>query len=186
VHGIVHAELRDYATARIGTEAWNALLSEEGLGGKVYLLSETYPDEELTALLGSLSRVTGESGDELLQQFGEACVPGLLRTYGTFVDTTWRTIDVVEHTERVIHRTVRLQHPGADPPRLRTVRAGLDEVHMIYASPRKLCAFGIGLINGLAVHYDDSVDIDQPLCMHRGDSHCEIVVRGGPVRPAAA
>jgi hypothetical protein len=177
VHGIVHAELRDYATARIGAQRWSELLDEAGLGGKVYLLSETYPDEELTSLLQGLARATGETPDELLERFGAACVPGLLRTYGTFVDTSWRTIDVVEHTERVIHRTVRLQHPGADPPRLRTVRAGPDEVHVIYASPRRLCAFGVGVIRGLNHHFGDNVEVDQPLCMHRGDTHCEIVVK---------
>lgn len=179
MHGIVHAELRDYVTARLGAPVWSELLEEAGVPGKVHLLSESYPDEELTALLTALSRVTAQPVGELLSDFGEACVPGLLRTYGTFLDTGWRTLDVVEHTEAVIHRTVRLQHPGADPPRLRTVRPDADVVHVVYASPRRLCAFGEGVVRGLAAHFGDSVEIEQPLCMLRGDSHCEIVVRAG-------
>jgi predicted hydrocarbon binding protein len=179
VHGIVHAELRDYVTARLGAPVWSELLVEAGVPGKVHLLSETYPDEELTALLTALSRATGDDPDDLLTDFGEACVPGLLRTYGTFLDPGWRTLDVVEHTERVIHRSVRLQLPGADPPRLRTVRPDADEVHVLYASPRRLCAFGVGVVRGLAAHFGESIEIDQSLCMHRGDAHCEIVVRPG-------
>ena len=176
MHGIVHAELRNYVTARLGAPVWSELLEEAGVPGKVHLLSETYPDEELTALLAALSRATGRPLGELLADFGEACVPGLVQTYGTFLDPAWRTLDVVEHTERVIHRTVRLQHPGADPPRLRTVRADADEVHVLYGSPRRLCAFGEGVIRGLAAHFGESVAIEQPRCMHHGDSHCEIVV----------
>jgi hypothetical protein len=176
MHGIVHAELRDFTMSRLGTAAWRGALVEAGVPGKVYLLSESYPDEELTAVLGALSRTSGEPVDALLEQFGAACVPGLLRTYGTFADPAWRTLDMVDNTEHVIHRTVRLQDPRADPPRLSTERLGRDEVRVLYASPRRLCAFGIGVIRGIAAHYGDDVDISHPLCMHRGDPHCEIAV----------
>jgi hypothetical protein len=177
MHGIVHAELRDFATERVGAEQWNEVLAQAGVPGKVYLLSETYPDQELVALLGALADATGDPPDVLLEHFGAASVPGLLKTYGTFLDPAWRTLDVVEHTERVIHRTVRLQNPGADPPRLHAERAGPYEVRVAYESPRRLCAFGVGVIRGIAAHYGEAVDIRQPLCMHNGDARCEIVVQ---------
>lgn len=176
MHGIVHAELRDFAIKRVGAEGWSTALERAGVPGKVHLLSETYPDEELVALLGALVDATGEPLGAVLEQFGTASVPGLLRTYGSFLDGGWRTLDVVEHTERVIHRTVRLQHPGADPPRLRAERSSNDEVRILYASPRRLCAFGIGVVRGIADHYGERVEITQPTCMLRGDSHCEIAV----------
>jgi hypothetical protein len=176
VHGIVHAELRDFAIGRVGADGWSDALERAGVPGKVHLLSESYPDEELVALLGALVDATGEPPEVLLEEFGIASAPGLLRTYGSFLDPGWRTLDVIEHTERVIHRTVRLQHPGADPPRLRAERPAHDEVRILYASPRKLCAFGIGVVRGIAEHYSERVEIAQPTCMLRGDSHCEIAV----------
>jgi predicted hydrocarbon binding protein len=176
MHGIVHAELRDFATAWLGRDAWSETLSSAGVPGKVYLLSETYPDEEFVALLAALAEATGESPGVLLEQFGAASVPGLLRTYGTFVEPNWRTLDVVEHTEEVIHRTVRMQHAGADPPRLHSERAGPNEVRVLYDSPRRLCAFGVGVIRGIAAHYGEDVRVAQPLCMNQGDTRCEIMV----------
>lgn len=176
MHGIVHAELRDFAIGRVGAAGWSEALERAGVPGKVHLLSETYPDAELVALLGALAEATGESSGTLLEQFGTASVPGLIRTYGAFLDAGWRTLDVVEHTERVIHRTVRLQHPGADPPRLRTERPSYGEARIVYASPRRLCAFGIGVVRGIADHYGERVEIAQPTCMLRGDALCEISV----------
>jgi hypothetical protein len=176
MHGFIHAELRDFATSRLGTAAWREALVEAGIPRKIYLLSESYPDEELTAVLGALSRTSGEPVQALLEQFGAACVPGLLRTYGTFAHPAWRTLDLVENTEHVIHRTVRLQDRYADPPRLSTERLGPGEVRVLYASPRRLCAFGVGVIRGIAAHHEEHVEISRPLCMHNGDSHCEIAV----------
>jgi predicted hydrocarbon binding protein len=176
MHGIVHAELRDFAIGRVGADGWDEALARAGVPGKVHLLSETYPDEELAALLEALVDATGEQPGPLLEQFGAASVPGLLKTYGSFLKAGWRTLDVVEHTERVIHRTVRLQHPGADPPPLRAERTADDEVRILYDSPRRLCAFGTGVIQGIADHYGESVEIAQPSCMLRGDTLCEIAV----------
>jgi predicted hydrocarbon binding protein len=177
MHGIVHAEFRDYATARLGMEGWAELLESAGSPGKLHLLSETYPDEELTALVAAMAERTGRPAGAVLEEFGSAIVPGLLRTYGTFVEPTWRTLEVVEHTEQVIHRTVRLQSPGTDPPRLRAERPDRDEVRVLYASPRRLCEFGRGIVAGVAAHFGERVSTDEPLCMHRGDPHCELVVR---------
>lgn len=39
-----------------------------------------------------------------------------------------------------------------------------------YTSSRQLCELLEGLVIGAGKHYGDSLRIEQPLCMHRGDS----------------
>lgn len=47
---------------------------------------------------------------------------------------------------------------------------------MDYESPRKLCAFAEGLVQGAADHFEETVVIEQPLCMNRGDAHCRLAI----------
>jgi predicted hydrocarbon binding protein len=49
-----------------------------------------------------------------------------------------------------------------------------------YASPRKLCAFAEGLIEGTATHYRERVSIAQPRCMSRGDERCVLEITFAP------
>ena len=39
-----------------------------------------------------------------------------------------------------------------------------------YTSPRQLCALIDGLVTGVARHYGETIEIEQPLCMLRGDA----------------
>ncbi|MFN2628903.1 MAG: V4R domain-containing protein [Gaiellaceae bacterium] len=48
---------------------------------------------------------------------------------------------------------------------------------MDYYSPRKLCAFAEGLLLGAGDHYGETVAIEQPKCMHRGDPRCHLEIR---------
>jgi predicted hydrocarbon binding protein len=50
---------------------------------------------------------------------------------------------------------------------------------MRYGSPRRLCAFAEGLVEGAAAQFGQTVTIDQPRCMLRGDELCTIEIRVG-------
>ena len=174
--GIIHAEFREFVERSLGAQAWRELCAEARLPRTVYFVSEHYPDEELLAGLVAAARITGRPMQELLTDFGRSVAAGLLSTYGAFVSPRWRTLDLVEHTEAVIHKAVRLNRPDAAPPRLRTERTSPDEVRVIYASERRLCSLAEGIIAGVADHFGEAVEISQASCMHRGDELCELVV----------
>jgi predicted hydrocarbon binding protein len=38
-----------------------------------------------------------------------------------------------------------------------------------------MCAFAIGIAKGLAKHYNETIEVSQTKCMHKGEPHCEIV-----------
>ena len=183
MHGIIHVEFRDYAVGQIGEDGWSELLREARVDHATYRITETYPDDELTGLVLALARRTDRRVDAVLEDAGRSAARGLLTTYGSFVRPGWRTLDVVEQTETVIHRAVRMRDPGAEPPALEAQRRSPGEVVVLYRSARGLCALGRGIILGIADHHGEAVTVSETRCQHLGDPECEIVVR---VQAAAA
>jgi len=110
-------------------------------------------------------------------RFGEFLAPHLVKVAGPLVDPAWRTLDLVEHTEQLIHAMVRVEKPGAEPPVLEAVRIGPEELHLVYSSRRRLCLLASGMVRGLARHFGETVEIDEPGCMLRGDPFCTFVIR---------
>src|SRR5207248_10743550 len=125
-----------------GAETWTALLGQTGLAQRSYLATQQYPDEEALKLVETAARMTGAPAATILKSFGEFLVPDLLRVYKAFVKPDWKALDLLEHIEYSMHKAVRLQNPGAAPPKLVCQRVGPDEVVITYTSPRKLCALG--------------------------------------------
>jgi hypothetical protein len=101
------------------------------------------------ALVQAASTLTGIPVQDLLEAFGAALVPGLLRVYGSMVKKSWRTLDLVEHTEGVMHTVVRRRMPGADPPPLSCARPSPSEVVVTYTSGRRLRSLARGIIRGI-------------------------------------
>jgi heme-NO-binding protein len=176
VRGLMFSELSNYVDARLGPGHWTTMRKAVGLPSDFFLITEDYPDEDFPALCAQAASRSGQSMDEILEDFGAFLVPGLLSIYGTLVDPKWHVLDFLEHTEDVIHRAVRLAQPSARPPALRVVRTAADEVTVIYSSQRRLCALACGIIRGVAQHYESRVEISQETCIHRGDSECRIRV----------
>ena len=178
MHGVIFSELRKYVEQRHGgEETWKALLRDAGLGRRMYLPVREYPDAEAVALVSAASAATGVPVRGVLEDFGEFIAPDLMGMYRSLVRPEWRTLDFLEKTEETIHRVVRLKDPAAKPPEIRCERTAPDEAVVRYASARRMCGVAVGIIRGVAAHYGEPVQIDEPRCMHRGDPECEIRVR---------
>jgi predicted hydrocarbon binding protein len=177
MHGLIFVQLKKYATVRLGPGAWDELLHKAALQGRMYLPVQQYPDDEMHAILRAVALRTGGDSDAVLQDLGAFMAPELMRMYGSLLHRSWKTLDVLEHTESTIHRVVRARNRGARPPELRTERPAPDEVVVLYASARRLCAFAKGIVRGLARHFGETVAIDEPSCMLRGDAECRLRVR---------
>jgi len=177
MHGIIFAELQKYVTARLGEEAWKALLTEAAVPTSAYLANREYPDAEMVTLVATASRMTGRPQQALLEDFGEFIAPDLMRMFHVLIERPWRTLDVIEHTEGVIHAAVRIKNPGARPPELKCRRASADEVVITYTSARRLCAVAKGIARGVAAHYGDQIVIREERCMLEGHPSCEIAIR---------
>ena len=175
MHGIIFAELQKFVDHALGPQAWAQLTADAGLGRTAFLATSAYPDDQLTALVAAAVRRTGIPAAQLLRQFGEFIVPDLVKVFGAFVKREWTALDLLEHTEEVIHKAVRLQTPNANPPRLRIARISPTQVKIEYSSSRRLCAVAHGIIRGVAKHYGEPMTIDEPTCMLSGGSVCTLI-----------
>lgn len=180
MHGIIFTALKKYVRTRLGDEAWTNLRAAAGLADRVYLPVQPYPDEEIDALIQTVAHLSGIPPNQLLQDFGRSMVPDFMTMYRPLLQPDWHTLDLLEHLERRIHPAVRTNNPGAHPPVLRVERVDAWKVVIHYESPRKWCALGKGLIQGVAAYYGDRVEIAEDRCVHQGHDHCELVVTTNP------
>lgn len=182
MHGLIFFFLQKY----LGSLPPETAASASGtLGGRTtgqikanrYLPSGVYPDEDAVAILSSLADASGTPLADVIERFGEFLAPHLVRVAGTAVDPSWGFLDLVEHTEAIIHAMVRAKNPGARPPVLECVRHSPTELHLVYTSSRKLCRLARGLIVGMARHTGERVEIEECSCMLEGDPFCSFVIR---------
>ncbi len=177
MHGLIFAELKRFVDEGHGPGVWDLLLRESGIGAKIYLTMEVYPDEELVRLATTASTITGAPLGQILEAFGGFLAPTYFKLYGHLLKPEWTTLDVIEHTEQSIHRVVRIKNPGARPPELRCVRTSSVEVLLVYNSSRRMCSVAKGIAKGLAAHFRESIRISESTCMLRGATDCRITIK---------
>lgn len=177
MHGLIFFFLQKFAdVAAAGSTSWMGIRSSVTTTASRFLPSGTYPDADAVAILSTIADATGRPLPSILQEFGEYLAPHLVKIAGTAVDPGWRTLDLIEHTEAIIHTMVRTTTPGAAPPVLETVRQSPDELHLVYSSARRLCPLAVGLMQGIAAHYRETIRIEEPSCLLRGDPFCSFVI----------
>ena len=124
-----------------------------------------------------MSESTGEPLPLLVERFGKFLAPHLVKVAGRHINPAWRTLDLIENTESIIHTMVRRANPGAEPPVLETVRQSPNELNLIYTSGRQLCVLAKGIMQGIANHYKESISIEETSCMSNGDSFCCFIIQ---------
>ena len=177
MHGLIFFYIRKFAdTVSSDTASWSVLRSTVATSHEKYLPSGTYPDSEAIHLLESLAASANEPLPSVIEKFGMFLAPQLLKVASQYIDPDWSALDLIEHTESIMHSMIRSTNPGAEPPVLDTVRESPSELTIIYSSQRKLCILAKGLIRGIGKHYGQELTIDETCCMHHGSPFCTLVV----------
>jgi hypothetical protein len=180
VQGVILDEFRQYVAVRFGFRAWTQVLTAAGRpAAHRYKLDEVYPDEELGLLAARTAQVTSQPLLEVLEGFGEALVPEMLRIYSYLVDPRWTYAEFLFHMEPVLHQALQLHTPGAEPTKLHTRQLGPQAVEVVYESPLRACAAVRGVIRGAAAEYGVAVDIAEDQCVLRGDPRCVFTIEIG-------
>ena len=180
MHGLIFFYIQKFAyEATSGKTTWLKLRDTVTASDNRYLPNEVYPDEDAIELLQKIADTCGEPLPELIERFGEFLAPHLIKVASQNIDPTWRTLDLIENTEDIIHTMVRTAKPGAEPPVLETVRHSPNELHLVYSSSRQLCLLAKGITQGLANHYGETILIEETSCMHKGDPFCCLVIQDG-------
>lgn len=173
--GIVFNLLEDAVSETLGPDAWDDVLDASGVEG-AYTALGNYPDEELMRIVGTVSRVAGAPADQVVRAFGRRALPALVARYPEFVEPHETTRAFLLTLDDIIHRDVRKLYPGSEPPRFSFgEQPGTGALVIHYDSTRRLCSFAEGMIEGAADHFGESVHLEQPECVKRGDARCTLV-----------
>jgi hypothetical protein len=174
---MVFNSLREYANKKYDQSTWQAWLRGANISVyHMYLPGMAYPDAEIVAILQSASRLQAKDLVAVLDEFGRFIAPELLGYFPRLVDKQWKTLDLIENTEHIIHTVVRREILGAEPPELVAERLSPTMVLIKYTSHRKLCPFLKGIVHGLADHYHEEITMHEETCMLKDDPACHIRV----------
>jgi hypothetical protein len=164
MHGLIFTGFRAFVASeypRITHEVWE---------NERHLATGAYTDEEFEALLGRTVDLSGDPRATVLRRFGIfAGVSTFRLLYPAYYAGHAHTFSFLLDIEQQIHQVVRRTVPDAAPPHLDIRELSGGGVSIAYTSSRRLCELLEGLVVGVARFYGDAVQIDQPLCMHRGD-----------------
>jgi heme-NO-binding protein len=159
-----------------GPEIWDRMLRSAGVTG-AYTSLGSYPDEELSSLVGAAAELLGTSTSEVLRTLGRGALPLLAERYPEFFNGHRTTQSFLLTLNDIIHAEVRKLYPGAVVPEFGFECPDPDTLILTYESPRKLCALAHGFIEGAAAHFGERADISQARCMLEGATSCEIRCR---------
>jgi hypothetical protein len=173
--GIIFNLLEQVVTARHGEAAWDDLLDATGLAG-TYTSLGSYQDAEMQQLVVAASQALGMEPDAVLRWFGREAMPLLAQHYPAFFAPHRSTRAFVMSVNSIIHPEVRKLYTGAGCPHFHFEDAPDGALHMGYNSPRRLCALAHGFIEGAADHFGETVNVEHPACMNRGDARCQIAI----------
>lgn len=160
IHGSMFFLLNQFIVHNYGNDAWLNLLEKAGASETIHNVHKNYPAKEMFSILNAASELTHLTVNDLTEKFGEYLVPTLLGMYKQHINPEWKTFEMLENTELVMHKAVRKQENEASPPVLNISRVH-DKLLMIdYYSKRKMACLAIGIIRGIAKYYNESEKVN--------------------------
>jgi hypothetical protein len=171
VKGVVFNLLERIVIREYGEDTWDELLDSAELQGS-YTSLGSYEDADLDRLVSAASATLDAPPDQIVHWFGRNALPLFADNYPQLFERHSSTRKFVLTLNDIIHPEVRKLYPGADVPVFDFESRPDGTLRMGYRSPRKLCSFAEGLLEGAARHYGEQVVIEQPSCMKRGDERC--------------
>ncbi|WP_162055934.1 heme NO-binding domain-containing protein [Pontibacter pamirensis] len=176
MHGSIFVLLKRFVESQYGYSSWVNLLEAAGIRHAPYQMDETYPTSEIASIVGKASQLMGVPPHQLMEKYGESLVPDLLLIYNKYIHPEWRTYDMLLNTETAMHAAVRKEDDRANPPLLLVTKKGSRQLIVDYYSRRRMAAVAVGIIKGIARHYDESDKVEVTLLTPVGEERVQIRV----------
>ena len=181
MHGLVFVTWEKYLTERFGSDLLNEYRHAIGEGiGETPLTSRVYSDELLLAGVGAASRLTRQTPDTLLHEYGRYfMLNGLIsRLCAYLLNDIHSARDLLLAMSKA-HEQMAYADEQVTPP-LFGYAAMPNEpngLYLTYDSPRKLCPLLIGAIEGSAERYGEQAQVFEQTCMREGAPTCTFAIR---------
>ena len=174
--GVIFNILEELVEEKCGMQAWNEILQGLEYDG-IYTAAKSYPDDQLFALVGAVSKTLQMPAGDVVGVFGEYMFKQLAERYPVFIEQEPSLRGFLKSVDGVIHVEVRKLYDSPNLPSFVCHDRDEQTLVMEYRSPRQLCILAEGLIRGAALHYGNPIEIEHPRCLHKGDEHCDLIIR---------
>lgn len=178
--GLIFTSLADMIEDNYGLALWNEIVREADIPDYgAYTAGQTYPDEQIVKLVTITSQKLNLPADTVLRAFGKHVFTYLANGYPEVSGHFKKAKDMLMHVDDYIHKEIAFYHPQkVGLPTFTCIDKGMNDLTMLYRSPRKLCFLAEGVLQGVADHYHCKIDMQHTTCIHKGDEHCtfEIII----------
>ncbi len=159
--GIVFTEFLEFASASHGDDLVDDMIADAGLAGSAHFTAVgTYEFSELAKLLDAYCRLTGESAPRALNGFGRHLCQVFQKKFPDVFTACDGLLDFLCSVDGHIHVEVKKLYPDAELPRFEEIAREPRRLVLDYISCRPLADLAIGLIEGAADYYRESVVVN--------------------------
>lgn len=176
INGSMFLLLRKFVESGYDHKTWLKLAEVNNREESGYSPDENYPISEMYAIISKAAEMADLSENELKEAFGEFLVPNLLSIYHKYINPSWKTFDMLIYTESIMHHAVRKENENANPPALHVSKVSDTLLIIDYYSKRKLASLAIGIIKGIAKHYNEADNINVTPVTNPDDERVQIRV----------
>lgn len=177
MQGAIFTTFSEMVIEKMGMSLWNEILEKVNPSSEgIYTNGMQYDDSEIMSYISELSKITQVDVTTLVRNFGEYLFTHLFNSCPVNISYINNLKDFLTCIDGVIHKEVKRVYPQAYLPTFDYSETAEGDLIMFYQSKRKLCHLSEGLILGAAKHFNQSISIDHPECMHDGAEKCKLLV----------
>lgn len=155
MHGSMFVFFKQFIEETFSSSLWLELNKKANTNHSTYQIHNSYPSNIFYSLLQTAANLTNHSENELKEEFGEYLVPKLLSLYKSYINPAWKTFELLENTELVMHKAVRREELQAKPPILNVSKVAVNLLIIDYYSKRRMASLAVGIIKGIAKFYNE-------------------------------
>ena len=161
MYGLINNALHDMIVMHHDESTWKQIHEESGVTEDVFLTMRRYDDESTYLLVGAASEVLGAPVEDCLVMFGKHWVAEVAtKNFETLMDTTGTSTVTFLQNLNALHDRITSTFLDYIPPQFQVEELGEDRYRVDYYSQRKsLTPFVTGLLQGLAEHYGDELNM---------------------------
>lgn len=158
--GLIFCEFLDMVEHTYSEEMLEELFESVSLASEgAYTTVGTYDYREMIALVDALAARTQQPAATLLRQFGHHLASAFSTKFSHFFGNAPSLFEFLKSIEHHIHVEVRKLYPDAELPAFDYRQESLSELRMFYRSARPMAMLALGLIEGCASYYGETISV---------------------------
>ncbi len=177
MYGMVNKFLIKSLIAEYGIETWSKIEQKSGVDSSFFVGMEQYPDDVTYTIVGAAADITGVSVEDTLEMFGENWVEMTATAeFGHFYAMANDLFDFLENLNSM-HESLGAGLANLRQPSFSLSRLNDSSAQLTYKSDRAgLTSFVVGLLCGLAAHYDQQINIKIVREKQHGADHDQFLI----------